>query len=407
MPCRCPPDPSCRCTAPRSAARALGALLVAAQIGGCATTAPGVDDPAAGTGLRLTADSALQRRVIDRDPLLDGAVQYAAPARWLNYDARYSLQPVLPAQASDGVRRDIAVAPTQLLGSESLRQNLRLALPFLLDQPLRLEAEDQYRGLLGAQAPTVSRSAQLQWAPAPVALGLRWTADDGIAASTPLQCQLDGSVELPAALLTGRDGDALRFAGRGCRAQSAERGLPEALSVASYSASWQRRQRNADSSLHLLMIEPAAHPQLADSHTAPGYELGLSRAQRWQRWTAQSSVALRHAGSSLASGPGGGLAGTAERGEPLDWSAKATLRTELPQATVSASYQRAADPLWFLPGMAAIGNSFEFGLGLDRWIARQLTMPNVGLGMVWRRSDSTRAGLPADQSLIWTFTLQH
>jgi len=70
-------------------------------------------------------------------------------------------------------------------------------------------------------------------------------------------------------------------------------------------------------------------------------------------------------------------------------------------------YQRAADPLWFLPGMAAIGNSFEFGLGLDRWIARQLTMPNVGLGMVWRRSDSTRAGLPADQSLIWTFTLQH
>lgn len=385
------------CRAPLARLPAI-ALASAALLAGCASTAPtAADDSAAARGLRLKADSALQRRVIDRDPLLDGSLQFAAPAQWLNYDARYSLQPVLPEAASDGVRRDIAVAPEQMLGSESLRQRLQVALPFLLDQPLRLEAEDQYRGLLGSQAPTVSRSAQLRWAPAAVALGLRWTADDGPAATAPLRCQLDGAIELPGAVLTGRDGDALRLGGRGCRAQSAERGLVEALAVSSYSASWQRRGRKSDSGLHLLMMEPAASLPGADTRPAPGYELGLSRAQRWQRWTAQSSVALRHAGTRVR----------VERGEPLDWSAKATLRTELPQASLSASYQRAADPLWFLPGVAAIGNSVELGLGLDRWIARQLTVPNVGLGMVWRRSESTRAGQPADQSLIWTFTLQH
>ncbi|MBA4284028.1 MAG: hypothetical protein C0434_00650 [Xanthomonadaceae bacterium] len=377
------------------------ALASAALLAGCASTAPTVADDAPARGLRLKADSALQRRVIDRDPLLDGSLQFAAPAQWLHYDARYSLQPVLPESAADGVRRDIAVAPEQMLGSESLRQSLRVALPFLLDQPLRLEAEDQYRGLLSSQAPTVSRSAQLRWAPAPVALGLRWTADDGAAATAPLRCPLDGSIELPGAVLTGRDGDALRFGGRGCRAQSAERGLVDALAVSSYSASWQRRGRKSDSGLHLLMMEPAASLPGADTRPAPGYELGLSRAQRWRRWTAQSSVALRHAGAH------GGGSGGADRGEPLDWSARASLRTELPQASLSASYQRAADPLWFLPGVPAIGNSVELGLGLDRWIARQLTMPNVGLGMVWRRSESTRAGQPADQSLIWTFSLQH
>lgn len=369
------------------------ALLLAAQLSGCASHGTAPEAPASGAGLRLKAESALYGSAVDRESLLDGSLQFAAPAQWLNYDARYSLQPALPAQPPDGVRRDIAVAPVQMLGGESLRQNLRLALPFLLDAPLRLEAEDHYGGLLRPQAPVVSRTAQLQWSPAPLAFDLRWTPDHGTDSTSPLRCQLDGAIALPGTVLTGRDSDALRVGGRGCTAQSAERGVVDPLAVSSYSASWQRRGRKSDSSLHLLMIEPAAAPAVSDTRPAPGYELGASREQRWRQWSAQSSVALRHAGHAS--------------GEPLDWSARATLRTELPQASLSASVQRAADPLWFLPGVPAIGNSVELGLGLDRWIARQLTVPNVGLGMVWRRSEATRAGQPADQSLIWTFRLTH
>lgn len=367
-------------------------LLMPLLLAACAS-APATPVDTAGYKLSLSTDSVLQRRIIDRDPLLDSSLQFAAPAQWLNYDVRYSLQPPLLASDQEAGPRNSTVLPGQLLGTESLRQSLRMQLPFLLGQPLRIEAEDRYRGLLTPQAPTASRSAQLQWSPASLALGLRWTPVDDQTGVQPFSCQLAGSIELPGALLTGRDGDGLRLLGRGCRALAPDRGIAE-RTVNSYSATWEWRRRKSDSSVHLLMIEPAAGPAAANGRAAAGYEFGASRTQKWRQLLTLSSVALRRTGEAQ------------DRGEPLDWSAKATIRTELTQASLSASYQRASDPLWFLPGQQNVGNSIELGLGLDRWIARQLTLPNVGLGMVWRRTEAIGLNQPADNLLMWNFTLR-
>ena len=367
-------------------------LLTPLLLAACAS-APVTPVDSAGYKLSLSTGSVLQRRLIDRDPLVDSSLQFAAPAQWLNYDVRYSLQPP-PQPSGDGSGlQNSTMLPGQLLGSESLRQSLRLQLPFLLGQPLQIEAEDRYRGLLTPTAPTASRSAQLQWSPAPLALGLRWTPVDDQAGVQPFSCQLAGSIDLPGARLTGRDGDGLRLLGRGCRALAPDRGIAE-QAVSSYSATWEWRRRKSDSSVHLLMIEPAASTAAPHGRAAAGYEFGASRTQKWRQLLTLSSVALRRSGE------------TQDRGEPLDWSAKATIRTELAQASLSASYQRASDPLWFLPGQQNVGNSIELGLGLDRWIARQLTLPNIGLGMVWRRTEAIGLNQPADSLLMWNFTLR-
>ena len=57
-----------------------------------------------------------------------------------------------------------------------------------------------------------------------------------------------------------------------------------------------------------------------------------------------------------------------------------------------------------VPGSASVSVKRE-GQGILNSIKN--LHKGVGLGMVWRHSEATRAGQPADQSLIWTFRLTH
>ncbi|MDP3294958.1 MAG: hypothetical protein Q8M37_09470 [Nevskia sp.] len=377
-------------------------LPVVFVLGGCAsqsTELPELIDPAR-YQLALKTDNPLQRGSIDRNPLLDGRLRFAAPASLLDYDARYSLLPSLPPADASAAASEIPLLPSQLLGGESFQQSLRMRLPFLLAQPLMISAQESTRGLLTPEALATNRSAQLQWSPAPVAIGLRWTPADAAAQALPFSCQLSGSLELPGALLTGSSGDGLKLQGQGCRASAPDRGW-SGVEVSRYSATWQWQRQRSNSSVHLLVLEAAERLNANRALQTPGYELGASRSQTIGKLTADSSVAVRH-----ASVPGDARA-------PFDWSARASLSRQYSDLLLSASLQREADPLWFLPnetpGIGLATNSVELGLAFDRWIARQLATRHVGLGLVGRWTEMPNVNQAVDQAydyqVLWNLTL--
>ena len=385
-------------------------LPVVLVVGGCAsqsTELPGLIDPGR-YQLALNTDNPLQRGSLDRSSLLDGALRFAAPSSLLDYDARYSLLPSLPPTdigvGIDAPGSEVALMPSQLLGNESLQQNLKMRVPFLFEQPLMITAEERTRGLLTPETLATSRSAQVKWAPAPVALGLRWTPADAAVLALPFSCQLSGTLELPGTRLTGRDDDGLKLQGQGCRASAPDRGLPD-VDVGRYSATWQWQRKRSNSSVHLLVLEAADRLNADASPQTPGYEFGVSRSQSIGEVTAGSAVALRHASS-----PGDARA-------PFDWSGRASVSRQFTDVLLSASLQREADPLWFLPNETArIGlstNSVELGVGFDRWIARQLSTKHVGLGLVGRWTEmpnlNQRSSQAVDQTydyqVLWNLTL--
>lgn len=386
----------------RNAALPIVLLPVVLVLGGCAsqsTELPELIDPAR-YQLALKTDNPLRRGSIDRNPLLDGRLRFAAPASLLDYDARYSLLPSLPPADTGAAASEVALAPSQLLGGESFQQSLRMRLPFLLAQPLMISAQESTRGLLTPEALATNRSAQLQWSPAPVAIGLRWTPADAAAQALPFSCQLSGSLELPGALLTGSSGDGLKLQGQGCRASAPDRGW-SGVEVSRYSATWQWQRQRSNSSVHLLVLEAAERLNADRALQTPGYELGASRSQTLGKLTADSSVAVRR-----ASIPGDARA-------PFDWSARASLSRQYSDLLLSASLQREADPLWFLPnetpGIGLATNSVELGVAFDRWIARQLATRHVGLGLVGRWTEMPNINQSVDQTydyqVLWNLTL--
>lgn len=376
-------------------------LPVVLVVGGCAsrsTELPELIDPAR-YQLALKTDNPLQRGSLDRNSLLDGTLRFAAPSSLLDYDARYSLLPSLPS-ADVGVEAagsEVTLLPSQLLGSESFQQTLRMRVPFLFEQPLMISAEERTRGLLTPETLATSRSAQVKWAPAPLALGLRWTPADAAALALPFSCQLSGTLELPGALLTGRDGDGLKLQGQGCLASAPDRGL-SGVEVGRYSATWQWQRRRSSSSVHLLMLQAADRLNAGTAQQTPGYEFGVSRSQSIGELTTGSAVALRHASS-----PGDARA-------PFDWSGRASVSRQFTDLLLSASLQREADPLGFLPNETArIGlstNSVELGVGFDRWIARQLSTKHVGLGLVGRWTEMPNLNQRSIQAVDQTYDYQ-
>ncbi len=382
----------------------LSALLPLLLLGACASQPELADPPHYELALRAV-DGPLAGDTAERRSLFDSGLSFAAPASLLNYDARYSLQsPASPlgadAATQAGERASeqagaIAVLPSQLLGGESFRQSLRIQLPFLFEQPLLISAEDRYRGLLTPEAPASSRSAQIQWSPAPVALGLRWVPGGALAPALPLNCQLSGTIELPGAMLTGRSGDGLKLQGQGCRVVVPEHG-PAGVEVGRYSATWQWQRKRSSSSVHLLVLEAPESLVTSAAARTPGYEFGASRAQKAGKLSADSSLALRRAGNQ-----GGSR-------EPFDWAARASLRRQFTDLLLSASLQREADPLWFLPNetTGASVNSIELGVEFDRWIARQLATRHVGLGLVGRWAELPTPDQSYDYRVLWNFTLR-
>jgi len=393
-------------TAPARFGLLLVALLPVLLLGACTVRPELADPPRYALALR-TAERPLPGDSVVRRSLLDSGLSFAAPASLLNYDARYSLQPPasLPGfDAADqvgeraGEQADaLTGAPAPLLGGESFRQSLRIQLPFLFEQPLLISAEDRYRGLLTPEARASSRSAQLQWSPAALALGLRWAPGSALAPALPLRCQLSGSIELPGAVLTGRSGDGLKLQGQDCRVIVPQRGAA-GVEVGRYSATWQWQRKRSNSSVHLLVLEA---PEGLNTGTrvaarTPGYEFGASRAQKAGKLTADSSLALRRAGNQSGSR------------EPFDWAARASLRRQFTDLLLSASLQREADPLWFLPNdtAGASVNSIELGIEFDRWIARQLATRHVGLGLVGRWAEPPTPDQAYDYRVLWNFSLR-
>lgn len=387
----------------RNAALPMLLMPVMIVLGGCAsqsTELPGLVDPAR-YQLALKTDNPLQRGTIDRNSLLDGSLRFAAPSSLLDYDARYSLLPSLPSTdvnaGVDAPGSEVVLMPSRLLGTESFQQNLRMRVPFLFEQPLMITAEERTRGLLTPATLATSRSAQVKWAPAPMALGLRWTPADAAALALPFSCQLSGTLELPGALLTGRDGDGLKLQGQGCLASAPDRGL-SGVEVGRYSATWQWQRTRSNSSVHLLVLEAADRLNADTAPQTPGYEFGVSRSQSIGEVTAGSAVALRHTSS-----PGDARA-------PFDWSGRASVSRQFTDLLLSASLQREADPLWFLPNETArIGlstNSVELGVGFDRWIARQLSTKHVGLGLVGRWTEMPNLNQRSNQAVDQTYDYQ-
>lgn len=387
-------------TAPARCSLLLPVLLPALLLGACASRPDLADPPRYALALR-TADSPLPGSDVLRRSLLDSGLSFAAPASLLRYDAHYSLQPPSSPPGVDAAAQAGAVAgtPAPLLGGESFQQNLRIQLPFLFEQPLLISAEDRYRGLLTPAAPASSRSAQLQWSPAPLALGLRWAPSGALTPALPLNCQLSGTIELPGAALTGRSGDGLKLQGQGCRVIVPQRGAA-GVEVGRYSATWQWQRRRSNSSVHLLVLEAPESLNIGAGANATartsGYEFGASRAQKAGKLTADSSLALRRSGNQ-----GGSR-------EPFDWAARASLRRQFTDLLLSASLQREADPLWFLPNdtAGASVNSIELGIEFDRWIARQLATRHVGLGLVGRWAEPPTPDQAYDYRVLWNFTLR-
>jgi hypothetical protein len=315
---------------------------------------------------------------------LDSRASVAVPQGWVRYDVQYVVDggDLLPRLVDDSVAPLIA-APRHL-GGDLLKQSLETRLPSLAGgQPrLSLSSSDGTLWTVDGETRRDQQQARLAWNPEPLDLQLQWSAPRSVSdASRPLDCIVGGSVDVSLAPL-GVTNQSLLLGARGCNVDSPGRAAA-GLDVESWTGAWQFGKPALRHKLALTLLETQSEAEqaLPADPAATGYELRLSQTRSRGRWVGDSAVGWRRVVDPL--GP-----------VSDDWTAQASLKRQVHRLGVTAGWQRDADPLWFMPGVARPVDQLALGLDFKPWLTQVWGVPDlVKASMSYRWNQSSDPAL--------------
>jgi len=363
--------------------RAAAAMLAvtAAALAGCAQVQPVAQRVAGTSPPQLSIGGVVANRDTLSSDWLDSRVSVAGPYDLVSYQAGYAIQggDLLP-QLTDSPQVTPLLGAPRSVGGGAFTQSLATTLPSIAGGRPSFSFASVSGSTLTAAGETLRRDQQqasLSWAPAPLSLQLQWSAPQNLADPTrPLDCSLGGKLQLGLGVLGAAD-QSLQFGARSCNVDSPGR-VAAGLGVDSWSGSWQFGRADQPSRLSFTMLEtlPASATRQEFDAAATGYELQVSQTRSKGRWAGDTALGVRRVAE-----PGGVSAN--------QWTAQANLRREIASVAVTAGWQRDADPLWFVPGVASPVDQVAVGLDVRSWLQQRLgvsDLVNASLSYRWNES---------------------
>jgi hypothetical protein len=343
--------------------------------------------------VQLDVDSALsllRQNADDRDAWLASNVSVGVEDDLLRYRASYSIESgdILPA----GDRAAASAATPTNFGGQRLGQNLSLQLPTFAGAPLSLgiTTESSNRWMVSGFAQSQREQANLEWSPGFATVNVQWAgAGESADPSVALNCDVQSTIRLPLHRRVDHS-QAVRLSGRDCTV--AADGTPYAGTEAQtwgLGYLWSRPQRESEAVLSV--IDPVWAQGIANQELEPSYQLALSQSRDFGALRAKALVSVRQAAileAADALEPAGNFSSVTD----TYWAANASLTWHLTDASLSASWAKGVDRLWFTPEIGERSDRFGLALDLSRWI--EGLMPDVSpeLAMNWNWSEDSLLG---------------
>jgi hypothetical protein len=214
---------------------------------------------------------------------------------------------------------------------------------------------------------------------------VQWTGtaallDDHVA----LACDLQSSVRLPTHEGSGHS-EALRLSGSSCFVPYD--GTPYSGTEAQawgLSYLWSGLKRQSEAAL--AVIDPSWTADFDFQDIRPAYELGLSHRRDFGSLSAEGLVSLRQ-GSVIKGASALGLAEDYLGRSETNWAANASLIWRWPDASLSASWAKGIDRLWFTPDVGQRSDRFGLALNLSRWVEFLMPESSPQFAMNWNWSE--------------------
>jgi hypothetical protein len=313
---------------------------------------------------------------------IDSRVNVAAPYDVVNYQAGYAIQggDVVPRLADHSQVAPLLAAPAQV-GGGAFTQSVATVLPKVAGGRPSLSFNTVNSSTFTSAGDTLRREqqqAQLAWITSPVSVQLQWAATEHSIAdpAKPLECSLGGNLRVGLGLIGAAD-QSLQFGARTCSVDAPGR-VTSGLGVDSWSGSWQFGHADRPNRLTFTMLEtlPSSLQQNLDP-AAAGYELQVSQTRSAGHWAGDTAVGIRRVTD---------VDGTEKASQ---WIAQANLRREIANVAITAGWQRDADPLWFVPGVASPVDQLAVGLDLRSWLMQRWGLSdlvNASISYRWNES---------------------
>lgn len=345
--------------------------------------------------MSFSVDTALPLVQTRTSTLLASRLSLGDDSSPLRYSASYALDPGELFYADQVRELD---APDEV-GGQRIQQNVELTLPAVAGAPVSLGLMHQTSDTwtLDGETQEQSQVADLSWSPSIGTVKVQWAGEgSGRDSLLALDCGFRSQVDLPVPTRkTGRN-RALRFTGRDCAVLSSEQRYAD-LMAQTYSLAYVWGQARRETRVRLAAIDPIWYEKTNEQDIEPSFEVGLSQARTRGAWTAEAAVSLRRTTAlpQLISEDDPRLGYHTDVDTHLTTSARLTRR--LPAFSVSASWTRGSDPLWFMPDVGEKADRFGLSLDFTRWMremAPTLT-PSLAMSWKWSESHSRSSGLAA------------
>lgn len=323
----------------------------------------------------------------DDDDLFSGDLQLGIGAERLEYEATYSLErgDILSMEEPDAANPS---APSRF-GGQHLGQNVRLELPALTGAPLSLDVSSEFSDswMVSGYSRSRHERAKVNWSPGPASVDVQWSgASVPFDPTAALACNLLSTVRLPTHESDGHS-EGIVLSGGDCTVSSGDTPFAGSKTQAwGLGYEWSRPGRNSEAMLKVIdPVRPAS-----DEYEAfePGYELGLTHRRDFGPLSATAAVLLREASLREHAAPAGA--------DGASWATNTALTWKLPNASLSASWAKGMDPLWFTPDVGERRDSFGLALNLSQWMAKFL--PEVSSPMLAMNWNWSREYLPAEET---------
>jgi hypothetical protein len=308
---------------------------------------------------------------------IDSRISVAVPYDIARYQAGYAIQggDVVPRLGDNSQAAPLLLPPLQIAGG-AFTQSVATVLPSVAGGKPSLSFNTINSSTLTSAGDTQRREqhqAQLAWVTTPLSVQLQWAATERSVAdpAQPLACNLGGKLQLGLGVLGAAD-QSLQLGARTCNVDAPGR-VVSGLGVDSWNGAWQVGGADRLSRLSFTMLETL---QQNSDPAAAGYELQVSQTRSAGAWTGDTAVGVRRVTDIGGS-------------EVSQWVAQANLRREIANVAVTAGWQRDADPLWFVPGVASPTDQLALGLDLRSWLTQHLgvsDLVNASLSYRWNQS---------------------
>lgn len=332
--------------------------------------------------VRLKVSSTLPLRQSDNysDALLASNLSFGIE-KLLSYQASYLLQPG-DFTAGDTVR---SKAPIRF-GGQVIGQNMELQLSEFAGSPLSLGLSTEYGNnwMTSGYTQFQREQAHLNWSAGPAAVSVQWAGSAMVFdAAVALTCDLDSTIRLRTHQGTDHS-EALRLSGRDC-VIAAEDTPYAGVEARNWGLGyvWSRPARQTEAILS--MINPVWTHGVDSYQIDPSYELGLRHRRTFGTLSANTSVSLRRSSVRDLSSPID-LADRYASVHDTNWTADAALVWDLPRASVSTTWAKGVDRLWFTPDIGRHSDRFGLALNLSRWLDSFVPHSSPQLAMSWNWS---------------------